>query len=263
MKSLQDIHKKNQQQRATFALMNQVNNRTQMGWFTPQPSNDLQSPFGNSLSQFSQQTSEHNIIHNTRGTLHSLSQSIERQIQSREIARQVRKQNAQQSARQEKHFFGTINGIPKINSPKTQANQTTSMFQPNLIKVDPKIKRQLSEMSKRNFLHFLLVQKVGQKDEKQFYEYLKKTYNFEPPQPIEEQQIKVSKKGIKYLFTKEDDDETIKKTSQQILRMHKLHHGREVPLDKYVQETYEQQLRRFPKVREKLEQSKKNQLEQS
>jgi hypothetical protein len=44
--------------------------------------------------------------------------------------------------------------------------------------------------------------------------------------------------------------------------MHKFHHNREVPLDKYVQETYEQQLRRFPKVREKLEQSKHSHHEQ-
>ncbi|CAD8093129.1 unnamed protein product [Paramecium sonneborni] len=250
MKTLQDMQKLNQQHKTTFTHTNQITNNSNSLWFP----RDVQSPFSNAISQLSPQLSDNNIIHKTRGPLRSWSQSIEKQIISRDLAPKINKLNQQQSARQEKHFLGSINGISKINSPKSQANQTISIHSSS--RIDPKAKRKLSQMSKGNFLHFLLIQKVGHKDEKLFYDYLKKTYNFEIPQPIEEQSIKIKKKDIKYLFTIDDDDETIKKTSQQIFKMHKSRYQKEVPLDKYVQDTYESQLRRFPKVRQKLEKSK-------
>ncbi|CAD8078539.1 unnamed protein product [Paramecium primaurelia] len=250
MKTLNDIQKLNQQQKTIFTFTNQITNNTNSAWLP----RDIQSPFQNAVTQLSPQLSDHNIIHNTRGNLRSWSQSIEKQIISRDLVNKARIQNAQQSARQEKHFLGSVNGIQKINSPKSQANQTMSTHSSS--RIDPKVKRKLSQMSKGNFLHFLLIQKVGHKDEKQFYDYLKKTYNFEIPQPQQEQSTKINKKDIKYLFTIDDDDETIKKTTQQIFKMNKFRHQKEVPLDKYVQDTYESQLRRFPKVRQKLEKSK-------
>lgn len=73
----------------------------------------------------------------------------------------------------------------------------------------------MSESSKKNFLHFLLIQKTGQvkniflqqKDEKSFYDFLKKTYNFETPQ----EQHALTKKGIPYLHQREENEDQIRK----------------------------------------------------
>lgn len=97
----------------------------------------------------------------------------------------------------------------------------------------------MSEKSKRNFLHFLLVQKIGQKNEKSFNDFLRKTYNFEPPREDDDVNVKVSKKGIRYLYTKDENQDVIEKEAKAVLNGYKTPRRKDPPLDKYLVDLHE------------------------
>ncbi|CAD8082473.1 unnamed protein product [Paramecium sonneborni] len=209
MKTLQDIQKLSQQYKNTFNHTKKITNYFISTLFPI----IVQSQTYNPINQFTPQLSDHHhIIHKTKVNLNN------------HFLRSINKQNQQQSTRQEKHLLQSINGISKIYSLNSQPNQTILTLSSS--RIDPKVKRKLNQMNKGNFLHFLLIQKVGYvlhlssqnayyhllyhilqtKDEKFFYDYLKKTFNFEIPYLKQELSIKINKKDIKYLFAINDNE---------------------------------------------------------
>ncbi|CAD8050690.1 unnamed protein product [Paramecium sonneborni] len=118
-------------------------------------------------------------------------------------------------------------------------------------KQEKRIQRQLSNIEKGNFLYFLYAQKNGQKNEKQFEEFLRKTYNFEPPQKNEGP----SKKGLLYLSKREENEDHIRKLTNSVLSpgSKTFMGGKDIPLDQVISQMFEKQLERFPKVKQKIE----------
>ncbi|CAD8046524.1 unnamed protein product [Paramecium primaurelia] len=147
-----------------------------------------------------------------------------------------------------------INPLPSIqNKPKKMKLETRQQSETSIApkKQEKKIQRQMSNVDKGNFLYFLYAQKNGQKNEKQFAEFLRKTYNFEPPQKNEGP----SKKGLLYLSKREENEDHIKKLTNSVLSPgnKSIIGNKEVPLDQVVSQMFEKQLERFPKVKQKIE----------
>ncbi|CAK62116.1 unnamed protein product (macronuclear) [Paramecium tetraurelia] len=149
-----------------------------------------------------------------------------------------------------------INPLPAIQSkPKQIKLQTRQQSETSMPpkQQEKKIQRQMSNVEKGNFLYFLYAQKNGQvvKNEKQFAEFLRKTYNFEPPQKNEGP----SKKGLLYLSKREENEDHIKKLTNSVLSpgTKSMTVSKDVPLDQVVSQMFEKQLERFPKVKQKIE----------
>ncbi|CAD8134096.1 unnamed protein product [Paramecium pentaurelia] len=147
-----------------------------------------------------------------------------------------------------------IHPLPNVqNKPKQTKFQIRQQSETSIApKIqEKKMQRQMSNFEKGNFLYFLYAQKNGQKNEKEFAEFLRKTYNFEPPQKIEGP----NKKGLLYLSKREENDDYIKKLTNSVLSPgnKNIIGGKDVPLDQVISQMFEKQLERFPRVKQKIE----------